>query len=56
MGSRPPRKVHQIVPLPPLDPEEGTAFGQDVAQEIGFLIELFRLSSFKIMNHLISNK
>lgn len=40
--SRPPRKLHQVLPLPVLDTDDAP-LGHDVAQEIGFLIELMDL-------------
>ncbi len=41
--SRPPRKVHHILPLPRIDTEKTPPFGREVAQEAEFLIELLEL-------------
>jgi precorrin-6B methylase 2 len=40
---RPPRKVHHIIELPAASPESTSPLGREVAQEVGFLIELMDL-------------
>ena len=44
MVSRPPRKVHQVVPFPDVQ-DDADSFGGDVAQEIDFLVELLGLEA-----------
>lgn len=40
---RPPRKVHHVLQMPPLDLETEPPFGREVAQEVDFLVELMDL-------------
>ena len=41
--SRPPRKVHHVLPLPRIEPETEPPLGRDVAQEVDFLVDLLDL-------------